>query len=116
MAPYIALLTALVARSARVYAEASTSILEADMSIEHSPGRHQRGARRRSGAQRISGFCSENSLSRAQYFKIRAAGHGPDEIRVPGTHLVLISDEASARWRAKYSKKYGVKAGEDPAA
>jgi hypothetical protein len=47
----------------------------------------------------IATFCAAHHLSQRAYFKMKAEGWGPTEMRV-GTR-VLISFESAARWRAE---------------
>jgi hypothetical protein len=49
-------------------------------------------------AYSIVAFCKRHALSPSFYFKIRAQGLGPAEMRIGAR--VLISREAAARWRA----------------
>jgi len=48
-------------------------------------------------AYSIDGFCHEHSISRPFYYKLRAAGKGPVEMRVGARRL--ISNESAAVWR-----------------
>jgi hypothetical protein len=48
-------------------------------------------------AYTIDEFCAEHRISRGLFYKMRAAGTGPREIRA-GTRR-LISHEAAADWR-----------------
>jgi predicted DNA-binding transcriptional regulator AlpA len=48
---------------------------------------------------RIDEFCLTHGMSRRTYYRLRAEGTGPHEIRI-GDH-VLITAESAARWRAK---------------
>ncbi len=45
----------------------------------------------------VEEFCELNGISRSGYYKNRAAGIGPREMRVGAR--VLISKEAAAEWR-----------------
>jgi hypothetical protein len=47
----------------------------------------------------IREFCKRHAISERFYFKLKADGHGPEEIHLG--HRVLISREAAARWRAE---------------
>jgi hypothetical protein len=51
-------------------------------------------------ASSIEQFCIEHSISKRFYYSLRAAGLGPDEIRIGSR--VLISRESASRWRAKH--------------
>jgi hypothetical protein len=48
-------------------------------------------------AYTIDEFCAKHRVGRALYFKIKADGIGPKEMRVGAK--VLISREAAAAWR-----------------
>jgi hypothetical protein len=48
------------------------------------------------GAFSILDFCAAHSISRAQYYVMKAAGHGPREFRAG---RILISYEAAKEWR-----------------
>jgi hypothetical protein len=61
----------------------------------------------------IASFCKQHGISRAQYYVLRKAGLGPDEMRLIGR--VLITREAAARWRRKHTARSGI-AEVDPAA
>jgi hypothetical protein len=50
-------------------------------------------------AYSVTAFCQLNSISRALYYKMRAEGKAPTEIRVG--RRVLISQEAAAEWRRR---------------
>jgi hypothetical protein len=43
-------------------------------------------------------FCARHGISERFYFKLKAAGRGPTEMRLG--NRVLISREAAAHWRA----------------
>jgi hypothetical protein len=47
----------------------------------------------------IASFCAAHHLSESMYFKMRAEGWAPAEMRVGSR--VLITFEAAARWRAE---------------
>ena len=49
-------------------------------------------------AYTISEFCDAHRISRAQYYKLKKLGQGPDEARA-SDRTVLITIEAAARWR-----------------
>jgi len=44
-------------------------------------------------------FCARHGISERFYFKLKAAGRGPAEMRLG--NRVLISREAAVRWRAE---------------
>lgn len=50
-------------------------------------------------AYSIDGFCAAHDISPTTYFKLKAEGSAPDEMRVG--RRVRISVEAAARWRAE---------------
>ena len=54
-------------------------------------------------AYTISEFCDAHRISRAQYYNLRKLGQGPDEARA-GDRIVLITNEAAARWRRQREK------------
>jgi hypothetical protein len=45
----------------------------------------------------VNQFCVEHNFCRASYYKLKAAGKGPKELRVG--KRVLITREAAAEWR-----------------
>lgn len=51
------------------------------------------------GAYSVGQFCQAHNLSPAMFYKMRAAGLGPDVMRAG--RRTLISTEAAARWRAQ---------------
>jgi predicted DNA-binding transcriptional regulator AlpA len=46
-------------------------------------------------------FCARHGISRGTYYNLRAAGLGPNEMRL-GTR-VLISRESAAEWRRRHT-------------
>ena len=48
-------------------------------------------------ADTIASFCRRNRISQSFYFKLRAAGRGPREMRLE--RKVLITREAGREWR-----------------
>jgi hypothetical protein len=63
-------------------------------------------------AYSIATFCRRNDISKPFYFKLRAKGLGPKEIRLGAR--VLITKEAAEQWRrerAKASKRSSSTAG-----
>ena len=52
-------------------------------------------------AYSIPQFCRVHGISESFFHKLRADGHGPQELRL-GTR-VLISCEAAAAWRAQHT-------------
>jgi hypothetical protein len=51
------------------------------------------------GAYSIASFCLAHALSQAMYFKMRAAGEGPDAMAAGRRRMVSI--ESASRWRAQ---------------
>jgi predicted DNA-binding transcriptional regulator AlpA len=45
-------------------------------------------------------LCNRVGISQTTYYKNRAAGHGPREMRMPGSSIVRISPEARREWYA----------------
>jgi hypothetical protein len=58
----------------------------------------------------IDSFCEQNAISRFTYYKMRRAGYGPDELRIPGTEIVRITPDAHERWRASRQEHEQTKA------
>ena len=54
-------------------------------------------------AYTILEFCEAHRISRAQYYKLRKLGQGPDEARA-SDRTVFITVEAAARWRRQREK------------
>jgi hypothetical protein len=52
----------------------------------------------------IREFCVLENITTSSYFKIRKSGHGPREMRLPGSSIVRISPEARREWHAKLEK------------
>jgi hypothetical protein len=46
-------------------------------------------------------FCEIERMSRSTYHKIKRAGRGPSETRVPGMTLIRITAAARREWHAK---------------
>jgi hypothetical protein len=46
-------------------------------------------------------FCELERMTIVTYKKLLRSGHGPEEVRVPGTAFVRITPEARRRWHAK---------------
>jgi hypothetical protein len=65
--------------------------------------RGARGPPVASAAYSIRTFCQAHHLSEAMYFKMKAAGWGPAEMKVGSR--VLISFEAAAAWRREREHK-----------
>src|SRR5262245_39608672 len=49
----------------------------------------------------IRQFCILENMAVATYYKMRRLGYGPDEMRVPGTALVRITQRARRDWHAR---------------
>lgn len=49
-------------------------------------------------------FCALEGMSRNAYFKLRAAGNGPRELRFPNSSVVRITPEARAEWHRRFEK------------
>lgn len=58
----------------------------------------------------IDRFCALEDISRFTFYKMRRAGHGPEELRIPGTEIVRITKDAHARWRASLQERQETKA------
>jgi hypothetical protein len=52
-------------------------------------------------SQTISEFCAAENIGNATYYKMKKAGIGPEETRIPGTKVVRISPQARAEWHAR---------------
>lgn len=52
-------------------------------------------------SQTIAEFCAHERISKATFYKLRAAGLGPDELRAPKTTIVRITAEARAAWHQR---------------
>jgi hypothetical protein len=81
--------------------------VEADVARDEVTGRKPRNNTPRA-TYTITEFCEAHRISEAMYFKTRALGLGPDEMKV-GTRR-LISFESAARWRAKREGRNGTAA------
>jgi hypothetical protein len=46
-------------------------------------------------------FCDVESISLASYFAMRRRGYGPAEIRVPGTRIIRITQQARREWHER---------------
>jgi hypothetical protein len=49
----------------------------------------------------IPEFCSAEDISHASYFKMRRAGLGPTEIRIPGGRIIRITATARREWHRR---------------
>jgi hypothetical protein len=52
------------------------------------------------GAKTVPQFC-EGRFSITTYYKMKRAGWGPQEFRVPGVRLVLITAKAEQEWEER---------------
>ena len=52
----------------------------------------------------IKEFCELEQLSASTYFKMRRAGHGPAELRIPNSEVVRIAPVAILAWRERMTK------------
>jgi hypothetical protein len=55
----------------------------------------------REPALTIRQFCILENMAVATYYKMRRLGHGPDEMRIPGTAIVRITQQARRDWHAR---------------
>jgi hypothetical protein len=58
----------------------------------------------------IDEFCDCEKISRWTYFAMRRNGHGPDELRVPGTTIARITPKAHEAWRTRMEQVAKTKA------
>lgn len=49
----------------------------------------------------IQEFCLLERMSIATYNKIKNSGHGPDELRLPGTNVIRITSAARRAWHER---------------
>jgi hypothetical protein len=49
-------------------------------------------------------FCELEQISHSTYTRMRRAGHGPVEMRIPGVNLIRITPKARADWHARMAK------------
>jgi hypothetical protein len=49
----------------------------------------------------IPAFCRRRRIGISTYYKMRKDGHGPRELRIPGSSIVRITPQAEADWIAK---------------
>lgn len=52
----------------------------------------------------VRDFCVLHKIARATYYKMKRAGHGPDELRVPGTYVIRILPESERAWRERMTE------------
>jgi hypothetical protein len=53
----------------------------------------------------INEFLAVERMSRSSYYKMRALGYGPAEMRVPGTEIIRISARARREWHARLEER-----------
>lgn len=53
-------------------------------------------------ASNVSEFCRDHRISRGFYYQLRAAGKGPQILKLG--RRTLITREAAERWRAKWTE------------
>jgi hypothetical protein len=67
--------------------------------LKHSTGPPQ------AAAQTIKEFCADNRISRAQYYRLKEKGLGPDETRFGDDgKIVLITQESARAWRKRHTQ------------
>jgi hypothetical protein len=49
----------------------------------------------------INDFCLVERISRATFFKMQAAGYGPETLRLPGLAIVRITARARREWQER---------------
>lgn len=52
----------------------------------------------------IDEFCAAENISRSTFFKMKNAGNGPKEMRLPGSSIVRISPAARREWHRRLEK------------
>jgi hypothetical protein len=52
----------------------------------------------------IREFCLLEGISPPTYFKMRKSGHGPRELRFPGSAIVRITADARREWHSRLEK------------
>ncbi|MER8862721.1 hypothetical protein NKI19_03235 [Mesorhizobium sp. M0751] len=50
----------------------------------------------------IHEFCDRNGISPNTYHKMKSAGRGPIEMRIPATTIVRITSEAERAWQQRW--------------
>ena len=56
----------------------------------------------------IAGFCAKHNFHTTKYFKLRAAGRGPRELRID--RVIRITPEADADWVREHENPTGAEA------
>jgi hypothetical protein len=49
----------------------------------------------------IPAFCRRHNFGHSTYYRMRAAGHGPRELRIPGSSIIRITPEAEREWEER---------------
>jgi hypothetical protein len=49
----------------------------------------------------IPDFCYLENLSLTAYYKIKRRGHGPDELRLPESKIIRITQQSHQQWRER---------------
>lgn len=60
----------------------------------------------------IDDFCKIENICSTEYFTMRKRGHGPAELRIPGSRVVRITQAAHLEWRQRMAELATSKAGE----
>jgi len=55
-------------------------------------------------SQTIAEFCQHERISKTTFYKLRAAGLGPNELRLPNSAVVRITPEAREAWRVRMTE------------
>jgi hypothetical protein len=55
-------------------------------------------------SQTIAEFCAHEHISKATFYKLKAAGLGPDEFRLPNSTVVRITAGARETWRQRMAE------------
>ncbi len=53
----------------------------------------------------LAEFCQLEHISLATYYKMKRTGFGPDEIRIPGTNVVRVTQAARAAWQQRMQQQ-----------
>jgi hypothetical protein len=64
----------------------------------------------------VAEFCTAEHISLATYYKMKRGGFGPDEIRIPGTNVVRITQAARAAWQRRMQQQQHSRAARTEAA
>jgi predicted DNA-binding transcriptional regulator AlpA len=60
----------------------------------------------RGAAMTIAEFCARFAISRPLYFRMRAAGDGPQELRL-GRRKIVITEQAARQWLQRHGRQAG---------